>query len=168
MKITSLFAGDRGEPVISALPVDLVGRWTDGSWLYEFAHDGSYYAGGEATAYSISADGQSLTLDSSTYVRQTRECEGIVGLWRNSSTEWHFRVDGSYTAHEIDGNSFDGIFEADGTNILRLEKRASVHANGNLLTFQPLWNVWEPAAYLRTGNELTLILGSNVLTWHAA
>lgn len=170
MNSTNLTQVCAPKPKLTSLPADLVGRWTDGTSFYAFADDGAYSIGGPAVDYMLSANGDQLTLDGTTFNRIGPACNSIVGLWLSVSgaEEWHFRSDGTHTLHETNGNSYDGTYEADGAIITRLEKRAFVVAEGNLLTFQPTAALWEPAAYQRSGDELTLIFQSGIFTWTLA
>ena len=153
-----------------AFPGDLVGRWTDGRWLYEFADDGSFFFGQEGIPYSISGDDQSLEIDGMTLTRIDQSGSGIEGLWRSSdqTQERRFRSDGTDIYYATYGDSWPGIYEDHGSTITRLEKRAFVIVDGPLLTFQPVGAIWQPAAYASTGDELTLYFSTGVLVWTSA
>ncbi len=149
------------------LPSDLVGRWTDGSSFFEFRPAGWYFIGGVPRSYSVSTDGNTLQIGAVTYCRIGGAGDTIDGLWSSTSenAEWRFRSDGTDTYHAFGGDTYEGIYHADGLNLQRLEKRAFVIAEGNLLTFQPNWSRWQPAAYSRTGDQLTLVFGSGTSVW---
>ena len=86
------------EKQTGSLPADLVGRWTDGTFLYEFKDNGDYLLGSAGSPYTISPDGQHVA-----FCGHAGAIDDPTGLYLRS-------VDERHAAGYFRGGKFEPLF----------------------------------------------------------
>lgn len=164
------------------VPAELVGCWAQSTGnRYQFTAAGQYLAM-SCLRWSLSPDGQALTLHTpgENLVFRSRFGNGttLVGVWyrgvvdvgpegtRETEEEMYFRADGTHAWHWSDDlDTYYGVYGVTGDQVTLRELRAVFDCAGTTITFFSPSGGKYPGTYAVDGDRLTITFPGGVQTF---
>lgn len=144
----------------------LAGTWEHAGRQYEIANC-KYYTRSAPLAWSITPDGNTLTVGPETYARTQASGTQLVGTWLSAAgEELSFKSDLTYIINWGNNDVWFGTYVDSGGSVEFVEYRSGLETDADQLTFNTLYNGEFTYTYALTATTLTLTdaAGSMVYT----